>query len=282
MARDETQETKSKSVEQSLAGKNYFSSFSKGADATNNLANSAGLYIDIYSTAAKARVAFKAFLKEFTENFDVKLESEQDADGVTLQHNKGVTREISISIAIPAFSVDEAKMNLRNVNLLTQMMHPTGIIDTNGNVTSNDIQTQTFKIRFLNLIVGADARHDAIGSAFSSGLDGYIDNLKYTFVSDDEGGGFLADRGRGRKTFDGFVYPKLISLQFNFYPTFIEPPVWDKTKFSLKNYPYGYKGVKNRGGKDILESSDVDAIGDGVNETDTARINRALNRRRRR
>ena len=47
----------------------------KATDYSDALANKHGLYIDIYGMHCKTRVAFKAFLTNFSDNFDTGLDT---------------------------------------------------------------------------------------------------------------------------------------------------------------------------------------------------------------
>ena len=271
-----------------LIGKSYFSPGpTKGlVDGSNAMANNQGLYIEFYNVNTNMTVAFKAFLTEFTDSFDLQLTSQnKPMSGLTTRSQTGISRIIGVGIAIPAASPEEAQVNLRNVSLLTKMLHMKQKESGYGLTPTLDTANE-FRVRFLNLIMSPDASNGSFGSAKETGLAGYLDDVQYKIALEDEGGGWLSDRGsRGNKPFDFFVYPKLINLSFSFYPLTSKPIGWVKTgegqmEFTYPNYPYGYKGVK-AGSKQILESSFEGVSTKTISEVDKHRMDRALNKRRR-
>jgi hypothetical protein len=270
-----------------IIGKPYFNpGRTRGlVDGSNSMANNQGLYIEFYNVNTDLKVAFKAFLTEFTDSFDLQLTSQnKPMSGLTTRSQTGISRQIGVGIAIPAASSKEAQMNLRNVSLLTKMLHMKQK-DSGYGLTPTLDTANEFRIRFLNLIMSPDASNGAFGSAKETGLAGYLDDVQYKIALEDEGGGWLADRGsNGNKPFDFFVYPKLINLTFSFFPLTSKPIGWVKKgdgsmEFTYPNYPYGYKGVKV-GNKQISESSFEGVSTNKISEVDEHRMNKALNRRK--
>ena len=296
----------------SILGKSYFNYGgvpsnlnTKGSgplyDATNTLANHLGLYVDIHARHCNVRVAFKAFMTAFEDTVDLNFEDEPQMGAITKPKNfKGVARQLSIGLKLPAANVDEARMNLRNVSLLVKSLHPVQELEfdpSTGRMVRAQAPTSVpyFSIRFLNLLVDGNMEKPDFASAAMSGLTGYMDDVKYSLVMDDDGGGFLADRGtNGTKAFTQHVYPKLITLNFVFYPYFTVDPAWsiqsgkegispeDGTYFfGPNNYPYQYESSRNTQGNTIINASTNINSNDTISEADKARINRAFHSGRR-
>ena len=278
---------------ESIRGKNYFGSDSRGGtDASTALANKHGLAVDIYSPTAGVRVAFKAFLSAFNDNLETVYHIGHPQP---TRRQKSVDRSMGIGIDIPSYSVEEAKLNLRNISLFTKMLYP---VAKQVSTTLPDVPAQTqiltggdpiFKVRFMNLIVDGTQTtlsdsSTSFASAMESGLMGYIDALKYEFDLEQ---GFLTDwgsaAGRGRETqFDNFAYPKLIKLSFTFYPLMEQAPVWligknGERTFTNGSFPYAYKGAPGSGeGVENSFAGKGNLTNKAINAADRARLERAL------
>lgn len=285
--------------ESTIKGKNYFSVGSGLNDATTAMANQQALAIDIFSPTAGVRVAFKAFLRAFSDSFDTQLDTLYHVgQPQPTRRQKSVDRTITIGIAIPSYSVEEAKFNLRNISLFTKMLYPAANV-VKSNLKHTPAQTQVltggdpmFKIRFMNLIVDgtyaslSDAS-TSFASAETSGLLGYIDNLSYEFDLD---AGFHTDWKEHKEAglgFDNFAYPKLITLSFTFYPLLEKAPVWkieenvstEEKTFTNASWPYAYKGIKAKDGTDIIKNSFAgggNLSNKAISASDKARMDRAL------
>jgi len=290
------------SLKEGLGGKAYFGSRSGGGnDASTSLANKHGLALDIYSVTANVRVAFKAFLTSFKDSFDAQLETQMFVGHPQpLRRQKAVDRSVAIGLDIPAHSVDEAKLNLRNIALFTKMLYPvaqsiksdlSGVPDQTQIMAGGDPQ---FKIRFMNLLIDGttatlENNSTNFASAKESGVTGYVDNLSYEFDLDS---GFLTDWGKTPtgsrpkrpKRFDNFAYPRLIKLSFVFYPLMERSPVWiygeeGERTFTNGSFPYAYKGVKTTSAGAPLENSFQgrgNLSNKTINSADQARMNKAL------
>tara|TARA_Y100001963_G_scaffold124384_1_gene175165 strand:- start:1694 stop:2563 length:870 start_codon:yes stop_codon:yes gene_type:complete len=262
---------------------NYF-------DPTDELANRYGFYMQIYAVKSKAQLSFKAFLENFTDNYDVNTEQKQYVNSQNVEiRQSGIVRKLDISLAIPSANIAQAKFHMQNLNLLVKSLYSTS--NRKGMVSS--VGAPKFKIRLLNLMsdpsAGTTATHhdspDAVepgvvtqpdgistsSSAVLTGLTGFIDGLTYEFDLD---AGFMTDTQEL-----GFVYPKLVRLSFSYYPQTTRNPIWsgsDKKgyKFNLKNWPYAYKGIEDD--NFILGASDAGATTSEINEQNRARINKLL------
>tara|TARA_R100000008_G_scaffold61329_1_gene38699 strand:+ start:69 stop:908 length:840 start_codon:yes stop_codon:yes gene_type:complete len=252
---------------------NYF-------DPTDELANRYGFYMQIYAVKSKAQLSFKAFLENFTDNYDINTEQKQYVNSQNIEiKQSGIVRKLDISLAIPSANIAQAKFHMQNLNLLVNSLYSTA--NHKGMVSS--VGAPKFKIRLLNLMSEPIADDpdfvgppEAMGglstssSAVLTGLTGFIDGLTYEFDLD---AGFMTDTQEL-----GFVYPKLIRLSFSYYPQTTRNPIWRGTKkgykFNLKNWPYAYKGIEDD--NFILGASDAGATTSEINEQNRARINKLL------
>mgnify|MGYP003678927582 FL=1 len=197
--------------------------WSNFTDPTDGMANRYGLYVDIHRRQVGLNVRFKAFLTNFTDTFDM-LAQERGYIGEpdVLLKMQGMKRSFELAFDIPAANVFQAKLNLRNVSLLTKACYPMGkMAKLHGGgqrwkpITGGDPQ---FKIKFLNLITDGSEESGELASSGPSqisGLRGWIDDLTYDFKLDSDGAGFLFHPDEY-----GFAYPKVISLSFRFVPYF--------------------------------------------------------------
>ena len=132
--------------------------WSKGfIDPTDGLANKYGLYVDIYRRQIGLNVRFKAFLTNFIDTFDmIAKEKGYIGEPDVLLKMQAMKRSFELAFDIPAANVFQAKLNLRNVSLLTKACYPTGkMAELDGGGTRWKPSTggdPQFKIKFLNLI----------------------------------------------------------------------------------------------------------------------------------
>jgi len=287
-------------TDESIAGKPYFSVAPSALnDATTYMANVHGLAIEIYSLSAGIRVAFKAFLTEFTDNFDTQLDTIfHVGQPQPIRIQKSVDRSITIGIDIPSYSVEEAKFNLRNISLLSKMLYPlaqeveSGLDDVPKSTQVIAGGDPIFKVKFANLVLdGANTPFEDsknFASAASSGQTGYLDDVSYEFDLDQ---GFHTDwkthSKDGGTGFDNFIYPKLIKLSFTFYPLLEKTPVWlvsdfdsekPTTSFTNQNYPFAYQAIAGESDKiDKLLKGAGNLTTTSINAADEARMKKALN-----
>jgi len=250
-------------------------------DASDLLANKFGLYIDIYSIIAKKSVAFKAFLEAYEDAFDAQTESHTFVGHPQpYRKQKSIERSITLSLALPASNVYQAKVNLASISSLAQMMHPLATKEVVADVDQYTVVAggdPVFKVKFLNLISDSAMPNTelatAAGIAKDTGVRGFIDDLRYEFALDADGGGFLTNKDE-----KGFIYPKLIKLSFIFYPFESVSPLWvigadGEVEFSRKSFPYAYKGITAAPGEALLESSNTGAPINVVDQVNRSRIN---------
>jgi|TARA_R110000824_G_scaffold31089_16_gene101597 hypothetical protein len=229
-------------------------------DYTSGMANKYGLSVKIrakhLSTSKNSiDVKFKAFLTSYKEQFSTDLKKEKlVGHHEPLRKVTGIERTLAIGLAIPAFSLTDARNNLEAITRFVQMFYPlTEVVKASG-VPQQYVKSggdPLFDVSFMNLL-GASPDNISkflnlwdVENVAPHGLQtGYIDNLNYDF---DVAQSFYV-------TSTGYSYPKLINLSFNFYPLYEVSPHWqdqgiqagspgEKT-FSHTSFPYSIQNLR--------------------------------------
>jgi len=210
-------------------------------DYATALANKYGLYIQIKGIHANSEVKFRAFLTSYNESFTTQLKSENLVGHYEpLRKVTGIERVITLSLSLPTFSLEDAIINLAEVKNMVKLLYPrteevpqseTGFVRQKYVKSGGD---PIFRVKFANLIVDSKANLGNITSVNAestnkTGQKGYIDNFNYEF--DIEKGFYVVK--------NGYTYPKLINLSFNFYPLHEVSPSWtNRNNFDHNNLPY--------------------------------------------
>ena len=228
-------------------------------DYATGLANKYGLYVQIQGIHANSSVAFRAFLTNFNESFTSHLKSENLVGHYEpLRKVTGIERIVSVGLSLPTFNLEDAMKNLNEVKSMTNLLYPrtsTVPAGETGYVKQKYVKSAgdpIFRVKFANLIIDSKATAGDIESInaqsiSTSGQKGYIDGFNYEFGIEE---GFYVLP-------NGFTYPKLINLSFNFYPLHEVSPSWtSRNHFDHKNLPYA---IQSEGWKESL----VGTGGDG-------------------
>ena len=164
----------------------------------SNYATNTGAEIQIRSAMKNATsVKFLAFISSFNDSFASQWSSEsvygrQDPIG-TFQ---GTTRVITLGFDIVAFSREDAKNNMKNINTLTNMLYPTyNQITPESNALSLS-QSPLVEMKFANLI-----------QENSDFLLGWISSFSANPVIDM---GMFSDSGK--------LFPKVYNASITFNP----------------------------------------------------------------
>ena len=229
-------------------------------DYATALANKYGLYVTIKGIHAKSEASFRAFITSFNESFTTQLKSESLVGHYEpLRKVTGIERVVSLSLSLPTFNLDDAILNLNEVKKMVNLLYPRTEQVSTGDMTQKYVKSggdPIFRVKFANLIANSkgdfgDNLTDSINPENIStlGQKGYIDNFNYEF---DTTQGFYVIK-------NGYTYPKLINLSFNFYPLHEVSPSWtSRSSFDHKNLPYATQPNSLR--KD-LESKAFDTAG---------------------
>ena len=180
-------------------------------DPTDALAAQGKLIIFTHIATGKS-LGFKAFLKEFTDNYNAQWNPTRvygRMDPINVY--SGTERKITIAWDIPAASVYDAYKNMQRISELLRMMYP---VYTSPVATGNRSlkASPLMRIKFMNLATDA--------SAPQQGLVGTIESLSYK--PDVDAGFFDGDDGtlaveKETRAFDSpSLYAKLVTMQCSF------------------------------------------------------------------
>jgi len=209
-------------------------------------AKSKKLYIDFYHTPSRNSIAFKAFITEYSETYEVNYE-EQEAFGRidAFAKYKSTRRRVSLGWETVAASFEEAQVNMHRCTELIQMMYPSyqNFKTSNGITLASDnpviASEPLFRVRFANWLVdpskGSKEGPGAFVPADTTGVWCRITNFQYS--PDLEKGSFDTAKG---------VYPKVIKLSCAIIP-YMPEGYWndlnhEKTE-DFKFFPFGDSGM---------------------------------------
>ena len=210
-----------------------------GTDASDTQANLNQLFIEFYHLPSDRSVAFKAYIKDWSDKFDSQYKSEDVYGRNDPIHTfQGTSREISLTWQVVAASSGEATENLARVSMLAQFLYPSYKVENfNFGGESLEVGTMTkaplIKVRFANLIVDAENGNLATVNAKHGGLLCAMTGLQVT--ADFDGG--VVD-GYGLST------PKIIELSTNLKVLHQHALGWDQEKKWMgdrgKSQPQGF------------------------------------------
>ena len=247
-----------------------------GADSSNNLAAQKGHVLQIMHIPTGRIVEFKAFVTDFSDNYNSSWQKTpvygRMDDIATFQ---GTTRQISVTWDVPAFSNEEAKLNLQKASLLFSMLYPTYEPSPNMGGAGQMSAAPLLKMKFANLICNM-AGGNSNGGVESSGLVGFIEGSAIMNPNFERG---FHDPGFGE------LYPMAYSLSLTFNVLHTHKLGWESgagrgnsrlnssADASTSQFPYGSSYppkssnvVNNLGESDAADGAESDAQ-DATNET---------------
>ncbi|NJN96185.1 MAG: hypothetical protein HC875_19780 [Anaerolineales bacterium] len=148
----------------------------KNGDITDRLANELQHYIDFYHVPTGINVEFKAFLKNFSNDFSSNWNSEELYGKMDpVETFKNTKRTINLSWVVPAVDYEEARENLERCSILSSMLYGTyNPIKSDPNNPNSSLNATTLnanplmKVKFMNLIQDVSAPES--DNAQTSGL----------------------------------------------------------------------------------------------------------------
>lgn len=209
-------------------------------------------YIDIYHVPTQNSIAFKSFLTDLSETYE--LNYFEPFPGVqNYKIFQKTVRRISLGFKVLAASEEEAKENMRRLSELAKM--------TLGakNNKNNLAQDNSFRIRFANYIldpaVGGKDGPNGFNVADFSGVYAYIENIQINPIIEE--GAFDKVEGVFFKAFQ--VSMAILTSDYDYGLTKDLPIKGRKNyegsskEFSL--YPYGYRGVNTKGDRSSIRTN---------------------------
>jgi len=205
------------------------------ADGSDAYANDKKLFLSFFHLASSREINFKAFITNFTQNF----QTEWGREAVFGRNDpimtfKSTGRRLAVSFQIPASTLTEARINLNRINNLAQFMYPAYERSDRANTIA---KPSLMRIRFANLI-GNMSRGES-PHAKESGLLVAVSSLTIVPSFDDDG---FFDPGTGK------LFPKLITIDMDMTALHEHDLGWDDTpggkdfgfsKHSLSQFPFG-------------------------------------------
>lgn len=214
-------------------------------DPTTEEAIKRGHYIEIYHIISKQSIFFKAFLTDFTDNFNVNYNKESvfgRSDPISTYQS--TERVIQIAWDLPASNLQEAKENMVKSNRLISMMYPAYDDPEAGASASNLKSGPLFKVKMGNLVCKPGLTESQGTSAASvAGLTCTIGGFKYNPVMDE---GFFDPA-------PGILYPQSIKIDLELSILHEEELGYSQNGLSRLNsgpnnekprYPYGGEGPR--------------------------------------
>ena len=201
-------------------------------------------------------VKFKAFVTKFEDSHKANYFLVKPFEGAGPQvAGAGLNeRQVSISLDVPSFGIEEAKENLAKISGLTQMMYPPYVRDTQGRL-EKDGWTK-WQVSFLNLAY----KVEGISTEFKM-------TPKLEF---------------GSWIMGTLIYPKVYSVTINIQEIPELAPGWSKSesgaaftgnKKGIANFPYGVSSRIVGGTIPTLatgDSSTAESPSDALRDNDAA------------
>jgi len=237
-------------------GEDRFWNSNDGSNSYSDPSDAAALktqnYIDIYHVPTQNSIAFKSFLTDLSETYE--LNYQEVGEGVQNYKifNKTI-RRISLGFKVLAASEEEAKENMRRLSELAKMT--LGAKNDKNNVAKNNL----FRIRFANYIldsaVGGKDGPNGFNVADFSGIYAYVENIQVNPIIEE--GAFDKVEGVFFKAFQ--VSMAIVTSDYAYGLTKDLPIKGRKNyegsskEFSL--YPYGYRGVNTKGDRSSIRTN---------------------------
>ncbi len=242
----------------------FFKSTNGGGDESDGFANKQGLWIDFFQVLSGKNVYFKSFVENINDSYASQWnQTEVFGRMDPISTFQGTTRNISFDLVIPAYSYEEAQINLQKVGTLASFLYPS--YEVAGNATTMNA-APLIKIKFLNLIMDAggnvnteqtpmgDNTGGEMGRGATAEEAGLLGTLSGLSINHDFQYGAFVDNNVG-------VFTKLISVSFDFQVLHQHAMGWDGETQELfaKNFPYGQPVFD---GAPVLESGEGQALSD--------------------
>ena len=194
-----------------------------------------GQVLEFYQTFSGASVSFKAFLKTYSETYSSKWTPTSVLGRPDpIQTYQGTSRALTLAWMVPAFSLEEAELNLVKTSTLARMLYPEySKLDSASTMSKGPL----IKVKFANLLF--DASKGPGGDVRTSGLLGVITNFSWQPVMDE---GFFDP--------DNKLFPKNINISIAFAVLHQHTLGWEKAEATPLKEDSKKHGTKDRKGRD--------------------------------
>jgi hypothetical protein len=203
-----------------------------------------GQVLEFYQTFSGASVSFKAFLKTYSETYSSKWTPTSVLGRPDpIQTYQGTSRALTLAWMVPAFSLEEAELNLVKTSTLARMLYPEySKLDSASTMSKGPL----IKVKFANLLF--DASKGPGGDVRTSGLLGVITNFSWQPVMDE---GFFDP--------DNKLFPKNINISIAFAVLHQHTLGWEKAEAAAQKE---YSGLVSVNGEKTKKAQKTDKIND--------------------
>lgn len=174
-------------------------------DPSDSYANQKELFIEfeyIFGNPETNKVAFKAFITEYSDAFESQWNSESVYGRPDPIHTfSNTARKITVGWKVPSADLTEARENMAKASQMMRFLYPTYMTPGDASTIS---KPPLLRFKFVNL-----AKRDN-----SQGLLGKPNG--FTFSPDLEEGWWDADFNLGASGMTNLLYPKLLTFQCTF------------------------------------------------------------------
>ena len=250
------------------------------SDPSDVLANHRGQYIDIFHIPSLQTVRFKAYIKDYSDQYQSEWSGEKVYGRMDeIVQFQGTNRVISLDWDVIASSAEEAVLNHKKCSLLFAMLYPSYEASTAAGSSATLINTSPlFKVKFGNLIqTGASTHGESVGTtARENGLVGTITGFTYKpdfeagFIDQIGGEIPLSFADSDFKGTPGTMLPKVHSLAMEFKILHTDKLGWnDADGRRSPSFPHGggETRAENQGGSapdEQVQGQQSEVLGNNV------------------
>ena len=208
--------------------------FNTGDSATDAYANK-GARIEITHIASGTKVAFKAYVNEYSDRYESKW-NKQEVFGrmdpiMTFQ---STSRVIRLGWVMPSYGLCEAKCNMQKVSALIKMLYPEYRTAAGSRGVGAVVSAPLLRLKFMNLATSAESVKRGL-VVTSSGFD-FEPDLEMGFYTPT--GGFRSPQSE--------IFPKVLTLSTEFTVLHSHTLGWkgSRERGSFRKFPYYAKAPK--------------------------------------
>lgn len=242
------------------------------------------LWIEFHHVPSGQYVEFKAFLTDFSDNYESSWnEEEVYGRNDPLLTFEGTRRDISLGWKVLAKDPIEARENMKRVSTLINFLYPHYDVPANRDTTISSTAISAaplLKIRMINWIQDVSGATDprGYGRAEGTGLLGKPDGISFQPNLDE---GFIwadeipvSESDTGDEVVGYRLFPKEFELSMNFTVNHQHALGWTGQRPRQSNFPYG---ERLKGKTTSSDTKDFIVIDESGKETSTDQQANAAN-----